>query len=81
MFLKEQWTLLLLLYSIAHTRYGSEREIVSSQIPVPDYKQQSQETKIHTTGGIQTHNPSKRATADIILRSRGYPDQVGTLKD
>jgi hypothetical protein len=33
--------------------------------------QHSQETYIYTTGGIRTHNPSKRAAADLRLRLRG----------
>ena len=32
--------------------------------PLPDDKQQSQETDIRDHGGIRTRNPSKRAAAD-----------------
>ena len=34
------------------------------------HTRQSQETDIHTTGGIRTHNPSKRSVADPRLRPR-----------
>jgi hypothetical protein len=41
--------------------------IGQSQRPLPDNTQHSQETDIHAPGGIQTRNPSKRATADHAL--------------
>ena len=43
--------------------------------PLPYNTQHSQETDIHTTGRITTHNPSKRAAADQRLRLRGHWDQ------
>ena len=41
--------------------------------------QQSQQTDIHTLGGIRTHIPSKRAAADPSLRSRGHWDLVTSI--
>jgi hypothetical protein len=40
--------------------------------PIPDYTNTVQETNIHAAGGIRTHDPSKRAAADLSLRPRGY---------
>jgi hypothetical protein len=37
--------------------------------------QHSQQTDIHATGGIQTHNPSKRAAVDPRLRPHGHWDR------
>jgi hypothetical protein len=33
---------------------------------------ETQETNIHALSGIQTHDPSNQATADLRLRPRGY---------
>jgi hypothetical protein len=41
--------------------------ISSSQRPLPDKTQHSQETDIHAPGGIRTYNLSKRAAADLAL--------------
>ena len=43
-----------------------------------DNTQQSQQTDIHVPGGIQTRNPSKRATADPSPRPRGHRDRHQT---
>jgi len=43
--------------------------ISPTQRPLPDNKQQSRETNIHVPAGVQTHNPSKRATAYPRLRA------------
>ena len=40
----------------------------------PDNTQHSQETDIYAPGGISTHDPSKRATADPRLRPHGHWD-------
>jgi hypothetical protein len=53
--------------------------ISSSQRPLPDNTQHSQQTNIHATGGIRTHSPSKRAAADLRLRSRGHWDKLCSL--
>jgi hypothetical protein len=43
-----------------------------SQRSLPDNTQHSQETDFHATGGNRTRNPSKRATADPRLKTRGH---------
>ena len=56
-----------------HSRYGSSgRVISSSQRPLPDDTQHSQQTNIHAPGGIRTHDLSRRAAADLRLRPRGH---------
>ena len=57
-----------------HSRYSSGRVISSSQRPLPDNTQQSQQTDIHAPGGNRTHNFSRRAAADLRLRPRGHWD-------
>ena len=46
--------------------------ISSSQGPLPDNTQHSQQTVIHAPGGIRTHNLNKRATADLRLKPHGH---------
>ena len=59
-----------------HSRYDfSGRVISSSQRPLPDNTQNSQQTNIHPPGGIRTHNLSRRAIADLRLRPRGHWDR------
>ena len=41
--------------------------ISTTQRPVPDNTQHIQEKNIHISGGIRTHNPSKRAAEDPRL--------------
>ena len=41
-----------------------------------DNTQHSQDTDIHTSGGIRTRNPKKRAGADPRLRPRGHRDKL-----
>jgi len=48
--------------------------ISSSQRPLPDNTQHSQQTDIHAPGGIRNHNLSRRAAADLRLRQRGHWD-------
>jgi hypothetical protein len=48
--------------------------ISPTQRPLTDKTQHSQETDIHASGGIRTHNPSKREAADPCLRPRGNRD-------
>ena len=58
-----------------HSRWDSSgRVISSSQRPLPDNTQQSQQTHIHSPGGIRTHDLSRRAAADLRLRPRGRWD-------
>ena len=49
--------------------------ISSSQRPLSDNTQQSQQTNIHVPGGIRTRNLSRRAVTDLCLRPRGYWDR------
>ena len=49
--------------------------ISSSQRPLPDNTQHSQQKNIHAPGGIRTHNLSRRAAADLRLRLRGHWDR------
>jgi hypothetical protein len=39
------------------------------------HTQHSQQTNIHSPGGIRTHNLSRRAAEDLRLRSRGHWDR------
>ena len=57
---------------VAHTqrritvgRTPSGRVISSSQRPLPDNKQHSQQTNVHDPGGIRTHKHSGRVTEDL----------------
>jgi len=50
--------------------YSSERLISSSQRPLRDNTQHSQQTNILTPGGIRTHDLSRRAAANLRLRPR-----------
>jgi hypothetical protein len=59
-----------------HSRYDSSgRVISSSQRPLPDNTQHSQQTNIHATGGIRTHDLSRRAATDLSLRTRSHWDR------
>jgi len=49
----------------------TQRVISSSQWLASDETQRSQQTDIHAPGVIRTHSPSKRAAAELPLRSRG----------
>ena len=60
-----------------HSRQDSSgRVISSSQRPLPDNTQHSQQTDIHACGGIRTHNLSRRAAADLRLRPLGHWDRL-----
>jgi len=50
--------------------------ISPTQRPLPDNTQQSKETDIHDSGGIRTHNPSKRAATNPLLRPHGHWDRL-----
>jgi len=56
----------------------SGRVISSSQRPLHDNRQHSQQTNIHAPGGIRTHNLSRRAAADLRRRPRGHWDRLTT---
>jgi len=63
-----------------HSRWDSSgRLISSSQRPLPDNTQHSQQTDIHAPDGIQTHNPSSRVAADLRIRRRGHWDRSAVL--
>ena len=60
-----------------HSRQDSSGRVASSsQRPLPDNTQQSQQTNIHAPGGIRTPNPSRRAAVDLRLRPRGHWDRL-----
>ena len=59
-----------------HSRQDSSRRVISSsQRPLPNNTQHLQQTDIHVTGRIRTHNLSRRTTADQLLRPRGHWDR------
>ena len=47
-----------------------------SQRPLPDTIQHSQQTNIHASGGIRTHDRSRWAAIDLCLRPRSYWDRL-----
>jgi hypothetical protein len=49
--------------------------IGSSQRPLPNNTQHSQQTNIHALGGNRTRNPNKPAAADLRLRPLGHWDR------
>jgi hypothetical protein len=53
----------------------SGRVISPTQRPLHDDTQYSQETNIHATGEIRTHNPSMWAAPDPRLRPRAHWDR------
>jgi hypothetical protein len=63
-------------WSLTTTRHSrqesSGRVISSSQRPLPDNTQQ---TNIHASGGIRTHDRSRRAAVNLRLRARGHWDR------
>jgi len=62
-----------------HSRQDSSgRVISSSQKPLPDNTQHSQQTYIHASGAIRTHNHSQRAATDIdrVATGNGQKETV-----
>ena len=58
-----------------HSRQDSSGRVInSSQRPLPDNTQHSQQTDIHASSGIRTHSLSRRAAADPRLRPCGHWD-------
>ena len=56
-----------------HTRQDSSGRVISPvQRPLHDNSKRSQETDVRTSGGIRTHNISKRTVSDLRLRPRGH---------
>ena len=59
-----------------HSRQDSSKRVISSSHrSLPGNTQHSQQTNIHAPGGIRTHDLSRRAAAELRLRSRGHWDQ------
>jgi hypothetical protein len=59
-----------------HSRQESSGRVINpSQRPPPDNTQHSQQTNIHASRGIRTHNLSRRAAEDLRLRPRGHWDR------
>ena len=60
--------------------YDSSGSVISpTQRPLPDKTQHSHQRDIHAPGGIRTHNPSKQAAADPLLRPCGHWDRQNLL--
>jgi hypothetical protein len=57
----------------------SGRMISSSQRPLPNNTHHSQQTVIHATGGIRTHNLSRLAAADLHHRPRGHWERLAKI--
>jgi hypothetical protein len=63
-----------------HIRQDSSGRVIgSSQRPLPDNTQHSQQTNFHAPGGIRTHDLSRRAAADLSLRPRGRWDRQNVI--
>ena len=58
----------------AQQRTTFDRTLCTSQRPLPENTQPSQWTNIRASGGIRTHNLSRRVAADPSLRPRGHCD-------
>jgi len=59
-----------------HSRWDSPGQVISSsQKPLPDNTQHSQQTDIHVPGGIRTHDLSRLEAVDLRPRPRGYWDR------
>ena len=59
-----------------HSRYDSSGRVIgTSQRPLSDNTQHSQQTYIYASAVIRTHNLAMRATADSRLRPHGYRDK------
>jgi len=56
-------------------RTALDEVISSSQRPLPDNTQHSQQTNIRAPGGIRTHDLSRRAAVDLRLRPRSHWDR------
>jgi hypothetical protein len=72
--------------TLRHTTLGNDssgRVISPTQRPLPDNTQHSQQTNIHASGGIRTHNPSKRVAPGPRLRPRGHWERhlIETFRD
>ena len=60
-----------------HSRQDSSGRVISQlQKLLPANTQHSQQTNIHASGGVRTHNLSRRTAADLRLRPRGHWDRL-----
>jgi len=60
-----------------HSRWDSSGQVISSsQRPLPDNTQHSQQTNIHAPSGIRTQDLSRWTAADLCVRPRGYWDRL-----
>jgi hypothetical protein len=74
--------LLLHEFSRLHTTTHHRRQDSSGRAIGPSQRlpaQHSRQTDIHASGGIRTHNLSRRAAADLRLRPRGHWDRLAEL--
>ena len=55
---------------------SSGRVISSSQRPLPDNTQHSQQTNVHAPSGIRAHNLNRCGAVDLRFRPRGYWDRL-----
>jgi len=63
-----------------HTRHGSCIPVItSSQRPLPDNTQHSQQKNIHAPGGIQNNSPSRRAATDTRQTARPLGPAVNLI--
>ena len=59
-----------------HIRWDfSGRGISSSQRPLPDNTQHTQQTNVHSSRWIRAHNLRRRTIADLLLISSGHWDR------
>ena len=62
--------------TLHHSRYDSSGQVIDSwQRPLLDNTQQSQQTDIHASGWIRTHNLSRLEAVELRLRPRGHWDR------
>jgi len=74
------WKVFLFLFFLSLSWRDSPLvDLGSSQRPLPDKTQHSQQTGIHAAGGIRTHYLNRRAAVDLRLRPRGHWDRLISL--
>jgi hypothetical protein len=65
--------------TMRHSCRNPGRVVSSSQRPLPDNTQHTQQTNIHAPGGIRIHDRSRRVAADLRLKPRGHWDRQGQI--
>ena len=73
------WGFMITLRHSTLDRTPCGQVISPTQRHLLDNIQHSQETDIHSPGGIQTHNSTKQATANPRLRPRGHWDRLSNF--